>query len=79
MSPTLFKIYIQEALENWRKKCSGMGIDIGDKCLTTLFFADDQVIIANCEEDIDYMLRKLIEEYEKWGMNMNRGKQNTYA
>lgn len=74
MSPTLFKIYIQEALENWRKKCSGMGIDIGDKCLTTLFFADDQVVIANCEEDIDYMLRKLIEEYEKWGMNMNRGK-----
>lgn len=74
LSPTLFKIYIQEALCKWRQKCSGMGLKINDHCLTMLFFADDQVIMASCEEDADYMLRKLHEEYEKWGMSMNMTK-----
>jgi len=71
LSPTLFKIYIQEALKNWRKKCAGMGIQLGNHCLTNLFFADDQVVVANENEDIDYMIRKLTEEYEKWGLTIN--------
>lgn len=49
-----------------------MGIDINNgRFLTTLFFADDQVVIANEEEDLDYMFRKLKKEYERWGLNMN--------
>lgn len=28
-----------------------MGIKIQDRCLATLYFADDQVIVAICEED----------------------------
>ncbi|XP_050502979.1 uncharacterized protein LOC126882213 [Diabrotica virgifera virgifera] len=52
-----------------------MEIDIGGgKCQTTLFFADDQVVVANDEEDMDYMFRKLKKEYEKWGLNMNMSK-----
>ena len=43
LSPTLFKIYIQETLSSWMKKCSKMGIEIGSTCLYTLLFADDQV------------------------------------
>jgi hypothetical protein len=38
-----------------------------DYHLYNLLFADDQVIIAQDIEDADYMLRKLIEEYMKWG------------
>lgn len=71
LSPTLFKIYIQEALQKWRRKCTDMGIKIGNNYLSTLFFADDQILIANCEEDVDYMLRKLKDEYEQVGMRMN--------
>ena len=48
-----------------------MGIEIDNHCLSTLFFADDQVIVAGCEEDADYMLRKLEEEYDRWGLNIN--------
>ena len=59
LSTTLFKIYIQEAISNWRRKTSGMGIQIDEQCLTTLLFADDQVIIACGEDDTDYMFRKL--------------------
>ncbi len=74
LSPTLFKIYIQEALTNWRRKCTQMGIKIGNSYLTSLFFADDQVIIANDEEDMDYMIRKLTAEYEEWGLTINLNK-----
>ena len=47
---------------------------IRDRCLTTLLFADDQIIIPCDEDDTDYMFRKLKEEYEKWGLNMNTTK-----
>lgn len=44
----LFKVYIQLALEQWINQVSGVGIDMGSfKCLTTLFFAADQVVVAN--------------------------------
>jgi len=51
-----------------------MGISIGADFLYTLMYADDQVILANDEEDINYMTRKLIEEYEKWGLDINVSK-----
>lgn len=55
----------------WKRKCNGMGIDIGESCLYTLQFADDQVVMAQDKEDLEYMTRKLIEEYSKWGLSMN--------
>ncbi|XP_030750155.1 uncharacterized protein LOC115877946 [Sitophilus oryzae] len=69
----LFEILVEtnEALKNWRRKSRAMGIEIDNHCLSTLFFADDQVIVAGCEEDADYMLRKLDEEYDRWGLNIN--------
>jgi hypothetical protein len=39
-----------------------------------LLFADDQVIIAQDTEDAEYMLRKLVEEYMKLGLQINFGK-----
>jgi hypothetical protein len=38
-----------------------------DYHLYNLLFTDDQVIIAQDIEDADDMLRKLLEEYMKWG------------
>lgn len=71
VSPTLFKIFIAKALHLWKRKCGGMGIDLGELCLYTLQFADDQVIMANDKEDIEYMARKLQEEYRRWGLEIN--------
>ena len=34
-------------------------------------FADDQVLLAQDHEDVEYMARKLKEEYEKWGLAVN--------
>jgi len=47
ISPTLFKIYIRKALEEWKRKCFGMvSIPLDNTTLYTLQFADDQVVLA---------------------------------
>jgi hypothetical protein len=75
MSPTLFKIYIDTILKRWSQKCHTVGLPINqDYHLYNLLFADDQVIITQDTEDAEYMLRKLVEEYKKWGLQINFGK-----
>jgi hypothetical protein len=52
-----------------------MGLPINqDYHFYNLLFADDQVIIAQHIEDAEHMLRKLVEEYTKWGLQINFGK-----
>ena len=75
ISPTLFKIYIRKALEKWKHKCYGMGIPLENITLYTLQFADDQVVLADDKEDLEYMTHKLKEIYEKWGLDMNLNKK----
>ena len=70
ISPTLFKNYVEKALNIWKRKCSGMGYNV-DNTIYTLQFADDQVVIAQSKEDLKYMCRKLQNEYSKWGPIMN--------
>lgn len=48
-----------------------MGLQINDDNLFTLSFADDQLIFAGDEDDFSYILRKLNEEYHKWGLKIN--------
>ena len=74
ISPTLFKIYIRKALEEWKHKCHRMGIPLEDITLYTLQFADDQVVLAGDKEDLEYMTRKIKETYEKWGLDLNFNK-----
>ena len=38
-------------------------------------FADDQVLLAQDHDDVEYMARKLKEEYEKWGLAVNLEKK----
>jgi len=65
ISPTRFKIYVREALEEWKRKCHGLGVHLENITLYTLQFADDQVVLAGDKEDLGYMTRKLKETYEK--------------
>jgi hypothetical protein len=36
-----------------------------------MLFADDQLLIAQDYEDLEYMTRKLIDECEWWGFKLN--------
>ena len=68
---TLFKIYLERVLRNWKKKCQPMGIPIQNTYVYSLNFADDQVLLAQDHDDMEYMARKLKEGYEKRGLTMN--------
>jgi hypothetical protein len=46
ISPTLFKIYVEKALNTWKRKCSCMGYNVDNTTIYTLQFADDQVMMA---------------------------------
>lgn len=71
LSPTLFKIYLEYILKEWKTKCRCMGLLIGDDYIHSLLFADDQVIMAGDEDDIEYMMRKLVDTYEANGLKIN--------
>jgi len=47
-----------------------MEIPIRNRILYSLLFADNQVIFAQDEDDMRSMIKKLIEEYEKWGRDV---------
>ena len=65
---------MRKALDEWKCKCSGIGIPLEYTTLCTLQFADDQVVLAGVKEE--YMMRKIKETYEKWGLvkNFNKNK-----
>jgi len=48
------------------------------KYIYSLSFADDQVLLAQDHDDVEYMARKLKEEYEKWGLAINL-EENKYV
>ena len=48
----------------------GIG-DSQDMTIYSMLFADDQLLIAQDYEDLQYMARKLIYEYELWGLKRN--------
>jgi hypothetical protein len=43
---TLFKIYLERVLRNWKRRCQPMGIPTQNTHVYSLNFADDQVLIA---------------------------------
>jgi Reverse transcriptase (RNA-dependent DNA polymerase) len=71
LSPLLFNLYVEVVLRNWKKSCGGMGVPVGDHNLFTFSFADDQVVIAQNSYDLEFMIRRLYTEYEKWGLHVN--------
>ena len=47
-----------------------MGLEIQDTTIYSMLFADDELLIAQDYEDLEYMTRKLIDEYELWGLTL---------
>lgn len=74
LSPTLFKIYINQILKKWRRQCGSMGITVDNNTLFTLFYADDQIVVAEDADDLGYMVRKLQEYYQIAGLKINMTK-----
>jgi len=55
-----------------------MGLDVQDTTIYSTLSADDQLLIAQDYEDLEYMARKLIDEYELWGLKLMLKKLNIW-
>lgn len=74
MSPTLFSIYVNDlALE---LKNMNLGIQVGDDNICILLYADDIVILAENEDNLQTMLNHIHNWCSKWRLKVNINKTN---
>ena len=72
LSPTLFGLYINDLAAEINQL--ELGVNIGDLKISILLYADDIVILANSEQDLQQMLNTLNHWCQKWQLNVNEEK-----
>jgi hypothetical protein len=71
LSPTLFNVYINEVIKDWNQIYT-KGINIQNNAkLNTILFADDQVIIANSEDNLQRGVFTLNNTLNRFGMTIS--------
>ena len=58
LSTTLFNLYLNDMIQTWKQQITG-GINLGTLTVKTLAFADDQILLAKNEDELQRMLYKL--------------------
>lgn len=71
LSPVLFTAAIEEI---FKRITSSIGININGQVLSNLRFADDIILFANTEDELQELLKELNEEGKKDGMKLNKKK-----
>jgi hypothetical protein len=69
LSPLLFNIFINGIVQ--KVKEDGDGGELGDLRIPVLLFADDMVIMADGEENLERMVRKVKEYCEEWRLEVS--------
>jgi len=46
-------------------------LEVQDTIIYSTLIENDQLLIAQDYEDLEYMKRKLIDEYDLWGLKLN--------
>lgn len=60
LSTALFNLYLDDMLMEWNRQARTNGICIGrDICVNSLLFADDQALLAETEDDLQYNVHTL--------------------
>ena len=73
VSPTLFNLYINDLGIQIKQECAGISLDNGEKiCL--LAYADDIVLLAEREDDLQHMLTLLERWCKDWDISINTKK-----
>jgi transcription initiation factor TFIIIB Brf1 subunit/transcription initiation factor TFIIB len=71
LSPTLFNIYLDGIITKWQKE-DITGIQLSkNKQLSTLLFANNQVIISNTEDNLQKAARKLNQIITEYGLTVS--------
>jgi len=70
LSPTPFNIYLDEIITKWQKQdITGIKLSKNQQ-LSTLLFADDQVIIADTEDNLQKAAHKLNQIITEYGLTI---------
>ena len=72
LSPTLFCIYINDLAITLKEK--GIGINLNGQYICLLLYADDLVLLAENEKDLQMLLDITQQWCHKWKLNINREK-----
>lgn len=68
LSPALFNIYSEMVL----RKIEGLpGISVGGRCINNIRYADDTVLIASTEADLQKLLDVVVDMGERVGLRLN--------
>ena len=71
MSPDLFNIYSEMILRNLENYPLGLGVKINGENINNIRYADDTVLIADSEENLQRLLDITIEKSEEMGLTLN--------
>ena len=72
LSPLLFSMYINDLTVGI--KALGKGVCINNESVSILLYADDIVLIAECEKDLQDMLNFVSDWCLQWKLNVNVNK-----
>ena len=78
-SPCLFNLYAEYIMRNAGLGEAQAGIKITRRNINNLTYADDTTLMAESEEELKSLLRKMEEESEKAGLKLNIQKTNIMA
>ena len=70
-SPCLFNLYAEYIMRNAGLDEAEAGIKISRRNINNLRYADDTTLMAESEEELKSLLRKVKEESEKVGLKLN--------
>ena len=71
LSPCLFNLYADYMMQNARLDEAQIGIKITGTNINNLRYADDTILMAESEEQLNSLLMKVKEESEKAGLKLN--------
>ena len=78
MSSYLFSLYAEYIMRNAGLDESQAGINIARRNTNTLRYADNTTLMADSEEELESLLRKVKEESEKAGLKLTFIKQRSW-
>jgi len=79
LSPTLFNIYLDDIITKWQKQdITGIKLSKNQQ-LSTLLFADDQVVIADTEDNLQKAAHKLNRTITEYGLTISVQKTKSMA
>ena len=79
LSPCLFNLYAEYIIQNAGPDEAQAGIKIAGRNINNLRYADDTTLMAESEEQLNSLLRKVKEESEKAGLKLNTQKAKDHG